>query len=154
MNTPPAATPPDQGLLDSLPHRPPFLFLTDLLERTAERGEAIWRVTGHEPFFEGHFPDAPLVPGTLLTEAMAQLSGLVAFAAGEGGAAPFAKLVHVDIRFKESVAPPAEIHLFSRSCGVFGKLHQFDVTARSAGRVVARGRLVLAQSERTGEVRP
>ncbi len=146
MHTPGATTPVEPGIPAGLPHRPPFLFISEVIERSAAGGVALWRVTGEEPYFAGHFPGAPLVPGTLLTEALAQVSGIVAFAPDSSAPGAFAKLVHVDVRFKESVVPPAEIRLESRAGDVVGNLHQFEVVARCGGRVVARGRLVLAQT--------
>jgi len=144
-------TAPGFDILDVLPHRPPFRFITRVLTLTVgESGEAIWSVRGEEPFFAGHFPGEPIVPGVLISEALAQLSGIVGFhrpdqaadtrPSGDGPA----KLVQVEIRFHDPVSPPAEIHLQSRLSKVFGQLHQFDVVARVGERKVAKGRLTLA----------
>lgn len=135
-------SPPPSNILDELPHRPPFRFLTSVSMLDSRNcGEAAWFVDGAEPFFAGHFPGRPIVPGLLIAEALAQLSGLVAFrSAGPRGA----KLAHVDVRFKEAVVPPAEIQLRSRLVLDTGGLAQFEVEARLASRVVVRGRLVLA----------
>ena len=108
---------------------------------------------GTESFFAGHFPNRPFVPGLLIAEALAQLSGLIAFHFSVSGFAttdptthPLAegKLAHTDIRFKEAVAPPARISLLSRMVRRSGALRQFEVEARCDGRLVARGRLTLA----------
>lgn len=140
--------------LDALPHRPPFRFLTHVDElHPGQFGLAVWRVFGDEAFFAGHFPTQPIVPGVLIVEALAQLSGLVGYYRGpiEPGAAVATspaplqgKLAHVDVRFDDSVIPPAEIVLSSRQARVLGALRQFDVEARWQATFAARGRLTLA----------
>ena len=147
-------TRPPPEILDALPHRPPFRFLTSVTVLEPETtGEALWCVDGTEFFFAGHFPRQPIVPGLLIAEALAQLSGLVAFrftvgarAAKDGIEHPVGdgKLAHADVRFKAAVVPPAELLLRSRMIHASGAFRQFEVDARCDGRLVARGRLTLA----------
>ncbi len=62
---------------DILPHRPPFLFVDEITALTpGESASGLWRLTGTEAFFRGHFPGRPLLPGVLMVEAMAQLGGI------------------------------------------------------------------------------
>jgi len=158
--------PAGNDTLDLLPHRPPFRFLSEIREvQRCVRGEAVWRVTGEEEFFRGHFPNEPIVPGVLITEALAQLSGIVVLlddvhaaapdAPGRerrSGSPPTARLAHVDCRYHSAVCPPAEIVLTSTVCREFGRLWQFDVQARVGSTMVTRGRLTLAETaEEPGE---
>jgi 3-hydroxyacyl-[acyl-carrier-protein] dehydratase len=60
-----------------LPHRYPFLLVDRIVELEAERIVGIKNVTANEPFFQGHFPDFPVMPGVLIVEAMAQTAGVL-----------------------------------------------------------------------------
>src|SRR5690242_12831776 len=68
-----------------LPHRFPFLLVDRVVEMDADRIVAIKNVTINEPFFAGHFPGQPIMPGVLIVEAMAQAGGVLALSQlGEG----------------------------------------------------------------------
>ena len=98
-----------QKILQHLPHRYPFL----LIDRVTEfkKGESLVgykNVTYNEPFFLGHFPERPVMPGVLILEAMAQATGLLAFRTVERGAKRESLyfLVGIDkARFKKPVTP-------------------------------------------------
>ena len=137
--TPPPARPTSADPLARLPHADPFRFVTRV-EAVAvdDFARTVWAVTGAEPFFAGHFPGRPIVPGVLIAEALAQTAGLVAAPADGLG-----KLAHVDVRFDSSVVPPAEVLLHARLVRKVVSLRQFDVTATVADRTVARGTLAL-----------
>jgi 3-hydroxyacyl-[acyl-carrier-protein] dehydratase len=67
-----------EDILKLLPHRYPFLLVDRLIENTpGQRAVGVKNVTMNEPFFQGHFPGRPIMPGVLIVEAMAQVGGLV-----------------------------------------------------------------------------
>jgi 3-hydroxyacyl-[acyl-carrier-protein] dehydratase len=62
---------------DVLPHRPPFLFVSEVTAvEPGVSARGYWDLTGDEPFFGGHFPDRPTLPGVLMVESLAQLGGI------------------------------------------------------------------------------
>lgn len=67
------------AVMRQLPHRYPFLLVDRVLELTEEEVVALKNVTINEPFFQGHFPEQPIMPGVLIMEALAQAGGILAF---------------------------------------------------------------------------
>jgi 3-hydroxyacyl-[acyl-carrier-protein] dehydratase len=66
-----------QAIRNILPHRYPFLLVDSIIELEAERIVGLKNVTINEPFFVGHFPDFPVMPGVLIVESMAQVAGVL-----------------------------------------------------------------------------
>lgn len=89
-----------------IPHRYPFLLIDRVVElEPGVRCKAIKNVTVNEPFFQGHFPDRPLMPGVLIVEAMAQ-TGAVALMSKDENKDKLAVFAGIDkVRFKRQVVP-------------------------------------------------
>jgi 3-hydroxyacyl-[acyl-carrier-protein] dehydratase len=88
-----------------LPHRYPFLLvdrITDLEPNVKAVG--LKNVTANEPFFQGHFPDYPIMPGVLIVEAMAQVSGILAFHSGANGKSTYLMSIE-KAKFRKPVIP-------------------------------------------------
>ena len=66
-----------------LPHEPPFLFVDEVTARDDDLIRGRWHLTGDEDFFAGHFPDTPVLPGVLITEALAQLGAVAVLTSEE-----------------------------------------------------------------------
>lgn len=126
-----------------LPHRAPFLFVDEVRALVpGESAECAKTFPAGEPFFAGHFPGDPLVPGVILTEALAQTAGL---AAGQPGRA-FRLSAIRGMKFLRPVRPGDPIVLSARKTAVVGALWQFDVAARVRGETVAEGVVVLGEA--------
>ena len=97
---------------DLLPHREPFLFVTEVLEVVpGERARGVWRLTGDEDFFAGHFPGRPTLPGVLMVEALAQV-GALAVLADPRYAGKLPLFGGIDkARFRRQVVPGDELTL-------------------------------------------
>ncbi len=91
---------------DILPHRYPFLLVDRIVEMDPERIVGIKNVTHNEPFFQGHFPDFPVMPGVLIIEAMAQAAGVLVLKSIPDRHSKLVLLVAVEnARFRRPVVP-------------------------------------------------
>ncbi len=91
----------------TLPHRYPFLLVDRILELEVNRRVVgLKNVTFNEPFFQGHFPNRPVMPGVLILEAMAQVGGVLAFKSAPPNGRPVVYLTGVDgAKFRRPVVP-------------------------------------------------
>lgn len=117
------------AILNYLPHRYPFLLVDRIVAFEADKSlTGLKNVTYNEPYFMGHFPQQPIMPGVLIVEALAQATGILAFKSAEQHANQdeIYYLVGVDkARFKQPVVPgdqlflQVDLHRVSRGVGVF-----------------------------------
>jgi len=126
---------------NTLPHRYPFLLVDRVLE--FEPGKslvAIKNVTVNEPFFQGHFPEKPVMPGVLILEALAQATGLLAFRTEGRDAARDSLYYFVGIdkaRFKRPVEPGDQLRLSVEVIKVKRGIWVFDTEATVDGKIAA-----------------
>jgi 3-hydroxyacyl-[acyl-carrier-protein] dehydratase len=101
-----------EEIMELLPHRYPFLLVDRIVEFEPERRiVGIKNVTINEPFFAGHFPGHPIMPGVLIVEALAQTGGLLALKA-MGGAKRIAYFAGIDkCKFRRPVVPGDQLRL-------------------------------------------
>lgn len=139
-------------ILRYLPHRYPFL----LVDRVVDFVPGDWltalkNVSINEPFFPGHFPHRPVMPGVLILEAMAQATGLLAFKS-RPGAVPDPEvlyyLVGIDkARFKLPVGPGDQLILHVRLLRTKRRIGVFDCEAKVDGKVVASAQIMCAERD-------
>lgn len=127
-----------------LPHREPFIFVDGVEDFTEGKSiKATLALKPEMPFFKGHFPGQPIMPGVLMAEALAQTSGLIVAMSklSEGG---IFYLASTNVKFLEVVRPGCVLELRSSLEKSFGGLYQFAVEARAGGKTAVKGSLVLA----------
>jgi 3-hydroxyacyl-[acyl-carrier-protein] dehydratase len=128
-----------------LPHRPPFVFVRKLIKcEPGVSAECETHFAKDDPMFAGHFPDDPLVPGVILTEALAQTAGIAAASAHPENSRPRFLLSAIrQMKFFRAVRPEEKIILRARKVAVAGELLQFEVEALIDNQLTAAGQIVL-----------
>ena len=129
-----------------LPHRPPFVFVRDVAG--CDPGKSVDARTSFDPadpMFAGHFPGNPIVPGVILTEALAQAAGIAAASGYPETERPVFLLSAIrTMKFLQAVRPGEEVELRAEKIGATETLFQFKVEARVNGAMAAEGQLVLS----------
>ncbi len=138
-------------VMELLPHRYPFLLIDRVLEM--ENGKslsAIKNVTINEPFFKGHFPGQPIMPGVLILEAMAQATGLLAFTEmGDAHKTMLYMLVGIDkSRFRGQVLPGDQLRLEIALKRTMRGIGIYECRALVDGELVAEAEMMCSAQER------
>jgi 3-hydroxyacyl-[acyl-carrier-protein] dehydratase len=140
-----------QQILQHLPHRYPFLLIDRVTEYTAGKSLVGYKnVTYNEPFFLGHFPERPVMPGVLILEAMAQATGLLAFRTVARGAKRESLyfLVGIDkARFKRPVEPGDQLVLSARLLRAKRGIWVFACESRVDDKLVASAEIMCTEQD-------
>lgn len=136
-------------ILETLPHRYPFLLIDRIIEYVPyESIRALKNVSINEPFFQGHFPGHPIMPGVLILESMAQATGMLAYYSdktrGKGDNVYY--LVGIDkARFKRPVTAGDQLLLEARLTRELRGIYRFQATASVDGKVVSSAELMTTE---------
>jgi 3-hydroxyacyl-[acyl-carrier-protein] dehydratase len=128
------------AIMRMIPHRYPFLLIDRVIDVVSgDSATGIKNVTVNEPFFPGHFPGAPVMPGVLIVEAMAQTAAVIAVHAlgseAEGKIVLFMSID--DCRFRRPVTPGDQLRLEVKKDRARGPVWRFIGVAKVDGQVVA-----------------
>lgn len=143
-----------QEVLAHLPQRYPFLMIDRVKElESGKRIVALKNVSANEPYFQGHFPGRPIMPGVLILEAMAQAAGLLVFRSQ--GAKPDADSVYYYVgidnaRFKRPVVPGDVLHIEVTLDRFMRGIGKFTCAARVAGELAAEATILCAMKPKEG----
>jgi 3-hydroxyacyl-[acyl-carrier-protein] dehydratase len=136
-----------------LPHRYPFLLVDRVVELEPGKRILAWKnVTGNEPFFQGHFPGHPVMPGVLVLEALAQTGGLLTqlsrVAANEPTSQSMSYLVKIDAaKFSRMIVPGDRIELEVSLKRVIRNMTMYSGTARVDGETAACAEILCAEAK-------
>lgn len=140
-----------EGIMDLLPHRYPFLMIDRVIDYTISEEhktlKAIKNVTFNEPFFQGHFPGKPVLPGVLILEAMAQATGVLAFTmVGKPNPGELYYFAAIDnARFKRPVVPGDQLVINVEYLKERRGIASFKGVATVDGKVVCHADLMCAK---------
>lgn len=138
-----------EGIIGCIPHRYPFLLVDKIIElEPGKRAVGIKNVTINEPFFQGHFPGHPVMPGVLIVEALAQVGATIVLSAEEnkGKLAFFAGIDN--FRFKRQVEPGDQLRLETTITRMRTSMGKGEAIAYVGDDVVAKGEIMFAIGEK------
>ena len=141
-----------QAIREILPHRYPMLLVDRILELEHDRIVGIKNVTANEPFFSGHFPDFPVMPGVLIIEAMAQVAGVLVLKEIPDRAHKLVLLASVDgAKFRRPVVPGDQLRIEMRVIKRKASVAKMAGTATVDGVVVAEAEMMCKLADRPSE---
>jgi 3-hydroxyacyl-[acyl-carrier-protein] dehydratase len=130
-------------VLKTLPHRYPFLMLDRILELTSETVVGLKNVTINEPFFQGHFPGQPIMPGVMIVEAMAQAGGILGFSLLDDMKGNTIYFMGMDkVRFRKPVRPGDQLIIKARLLKQKGSIFKMQAEAFVEDQLVAEAELL------------
>jgi 3-hydroxyacyl-[acyl-carrier-protein] dehydratase len=136
-------------IMTILPHRYPFLFVDKIVEFEAgKRAKGIKNVTINEPFFQGHFPGHPVMPGVLIIEAMAQVGGILAFKSADVKDKVVYFMGIDGARFRKPVQPCDRLELVLEVLKTRGNIWSFSGEAYVNEQRVAEAKLMATIMEK------
>ncbi len=126
------------AIRDVLPHRYPFLLVDAILEMEPERIVGVKNVSVNEPYFPGHFPDFPVMPGVLIVEAMAQVAGVLVLKQMEDRKNKLVLLATIEeAKFRRPVRPGDQLRIEMKVAKRKASVAKMHGTATVDGNVVA-----------------
>ena len=139
-----------QGIMEMLAHRYPFLLIDRILEVVpGDKVRALKNVTINEPFFQGHFPGKPIMPGVLIIEAMAQAGGILAYLTGT--VEQRNRLIYFmgmdKVRFRKPAVPGDQIIFEAKIIKFRSKAAKMSGTATVDNQLVAEAELMASFGE-------
>jgi len=141
-----------RAIQELLPHRYPFLLVDRIIELVPkERIVGIKQVTIGEQFFQGHFPGAPVMPGVLIVEALAQVGAILALREIERREEKLVLFSGIEkARFRQPVVPGDTLTLEVTALRIGSRIQRMRGEAKVEGRVVAEAEIMSVVAERSG----
>jgi len=138
------------AIREILPHRYPFLLVDRIEELESDRIVGIKNITANEPFFTGHFPDYPVMPGVLIVEAMAQVAGVLVLKQIPDRQSKLVLLAGVDgAKFRKPVRPGDQLRIEIKVLRLRASMAKVAAVATVDGATVAEAEILCVLADRT-----